>query len=782
MTATAPTLRQYITWKLAPDPKVPGKMTKHPADHRDGRAPVSAQRPDIWTTYEHAKKRAGELGQDYGVGFAITESDQYAFIDLDHCLTKDANGTPCWSAFALQIIALFPGAYVEISPSGEGLHILFKYMGRAPAHAKKPREGLEFYTEKRFTTMTGTNAMGDAGIDHTEAMMAFIQAYALPSADEAAGDVELTDEPRPEWSGPADNAALLKKMLASRSAHAVFGGKATFRQLWERDVAKLAAAWPTDQPGKDFDYSSADLAMANHLAFWTGCHGTRMADLMKESGLNRDKLDREDYLHDTISKACTGCTKVYNNRAPDGVAKVHAEGCDGANTSTPWPTARLFLTAHFMAGELPTLLCWNKDFYHFQNGIYVPVSKESIRAKVYPFLEAAGETATPDNVSAVVDALASSVYLNEKIKVPSLLNAPDVDMSGVIVARNGAFNLDLGIRYPITPNIFALNALPFDYDPNAPDPVEWLKFLNTQWANDPESIQTLQEVGGLLLTPVTRFQKLFFLVGPRRSGKGTILRTWSQMLGGTDNVVGPTLGSLTQQFGLQPLIGKLAAFIGDVRLSPNVDQSKLVERLLSLTGEDALSVPRKNLTDWNSGLFARLVLASNELPHFSDASGAAAGRVLMLWMKTSFFNREDTGLGERLKAELPQILAWHIRGRQRLFARGHFIQPESAREKIQQLEDMGMPVAVFLREHCNVGPGLQVSKDDLYAAWRMHCITNGLKPTDSATLGKDLFASVAGLKDGRQRCPDGKQRQFYFGIALVNVHMGLGAVIPPVPA
>jgi primase-polymerase (primpol)-like protein len=95
-----PTLAQYITWKSAPDPKVPGKMTKHPADHRDGRAPVGAQQPAIWTTYEYALKRAAELGQEFGVGFVVTDADQYAFIDLDHCLTKDASGTPCWSAFA----------------------------------------------------------------------------------------------------------------------------------------------------------------------------------------------------------------------------------------------------------------------------------------------------------------------------------------------------------------------------------------------------------------------------------------------------------------------------------------------------------------------------------------------------------------------------------------------------------------------------------------------------------------------------------------------------------
>jgi putative DNA primase/helicase len=243
-----------------------------------------------------------------------------------------------------------------------------------------------------------------------------------------------------------------------------------------------------------------------------------------------------------------------------------------------------------------------------------------------------------------------------------------------------------------------------------------------------------------------------------------------------DKVVGPTLVSLTKDFGLQPLIGKLAAFIGDVRLSPNVDQSKLVERLLSLTGEDGLSVPRKNLTDWNGGLFTRLVLASNELPHFSDASGAAAGRVVMLWMKTSFFNREDTSLGDRLKAELPQIAAWHAKGRARLFARGNFVQPESAREKIQQLEDMGMPVAVFLREACIVGPGRLVPKEALFLAWRAYCARNNMHPGDSVTFGRNLFATDAGIKESRRRGPNGKQFQAYAGIALLDPQPGMGHV------
>src|SRR5450755_4875676 len=88
MSANRPNPAQFITWKLAPNPDAPGALTKHPADYRDGRAPVDAQNPAIWLPFDTAATRARELGTSYGVGFVITQADQYGFIDLDHCLTK----------------------------------------------------------------------------------------------------------------------------------------------------------------------------------------------------------------------------------------------------------------------------------------------------------------------------------------------------------------------------------------------------------------------------------------------------------------------------------------------------------------------------------------------------------------------------------------------------------------------------------------------------------------------------------------------------------------------
>ncbi len=111
--------------------------------------------------------------------------------------------------------------------------------------------------------------------------------------------------------------------------------------------------------------------------------------------------------------------------------------------------------------------------------------------------------------------------------------------------------------------------LPFAFDADAPEPKRWHRFLREVWDDD-ETIATLQEVFGYVLGGGTEQQKLFALIGPKRSGKGTILRVATALLG-AENVVGPTLSALATQLGLASLIGKPLAAISDARLGKQRD-------------------------------------------------------------------------------------------------------------------------------------------------------------------------------------------------------------------
>jgi hypothetical protein len=104
------------------------------------------------------------------------------------------------------------------------------------------------------------------------------------------------------------------------------------------------------------------------------------------------------------------------------------------------------------------------------------------------------------------------------------------------------------------------------------------------------------------------------------------------------------------------------------------DQAVVVAWLLSISGEDSITVDRKHFAPWTGTLPTRFLVLTNELPRLCDASGALAGRFIVLCRNRSWYGRNDLSLTDRLRAELPGILNWSIEGWRRLRAPGHFVR------------------------------------------------------------------------------------------------------------
>ncbi|HYS91974.1 MAG TPA: phage/plasmid primase, P4 family, partial [Candidatus Acidoferrales bacterium] len=313
--------------------------------------------------------------------------------------------------------------------------------------------------------------------------------------------------------------------------------------------------------------------------------------------------------------------------------------------------------------------------------------------------------------------------------------------SEMISMRNGLLHVPTRTLHPHTPRFFTHYALAFDYDPDAAAPQCWLDFLGQLWPEDPSAIATLQEMIGYILGGDTRQQKMFLLVGPRRGGKGTIGRVLTGLLG-VHNVACPTMAGLATNFGLQPLIGRPLGLISDARLSKRSATNVVVERLLSISGEDSITIDRKYKEPWTGRLPTRLVILTNELPRLSDSSGALASRFIVFVLTKSFLGHEDPTLTERLLGEAPGIFNWGLEGLDRLNARGHFEPPTSGREAMQQLEDLASPISAFVRDYCEVGRECQVKVDELWEAWKAWCAADNRGPGSKALFGRDLRAAV----------------------------------------
>jgi len=457
----------------------------------------------------------------------------------------------------------------------------------------------------------------------------------------------------------------------------------------------------------------------------------------------------------------------------------------------PHRLAGLYLD--WLRGRGPlTLRFWRGEFVEWKAGAYSALPDTDVKARLTAFIrdefrrlnfieqEAAREKDSPPRtrtvttrlLADVANALRSLCLLPATISAPAWLDdAKGPDPFTLLSTKVGILDVAAfaagkpGSLMPPTPTFFTFNALPFAFEPKASTPRQWLGFLRQLWQGDPESIDALQEWFGYLLTPDTRLQKILFLLGPRRAGKGTIARILKEVVGAA-NVAGPTLNSLTTNFGLSPLLDKPVAIVDDARLSHRSDAAIITERLLTISGEGTITVDRKFLSPVNTKLPTRLVIISNEIPRLGDASGALAGRLILLRFTETFFGREDHHLTDRLLSELPGILLWAIAGWKRLQSRGCFVQPTTGAPLIREMEDLSSPVGAFVREECIVDRAAAVPVGDLYRAWTRWCEDHGRKePGTEQTFGRDLRAAVPYL-DGRRPNQGGERWREYVGIRI----------------
>jgi putative DNA primase/helicase len=689
-----------------------GRPTKIPYDPKSGRR-AESDNPGTWAMGEEAERWAATQRGD-GVGIMLSELDGDAFlcgIDLDSCRDPETGDIAPW---AQEIIDRF-ATYTEVSPSETGAKLLFTIAGADLAIVETLFDG------KHGRSFKKGNGEHPPGIEIYRGRWYFTITGESCGSTDGLRRVDLADL---QW--------------LIREAGPKFAGKSGNG----RDESRSAKAW---RAGTALKASGASF------------------EAMREALLKHEDPDIAEWARTKgLASGERELRRIFDKaRRAAGVIDVRA----------PYDNARLF-----QAGLATPLHYHRGAFYEWDGCAWPEADEAALRAKLYSFLDECQTKAgngrlcpvkpNAQMVGSVLDALRAAAHLDSTISPPVWLDGAEGLAADTIVAcANGLLHLPTLRLLPNTPSFFTHNALDFAYDPDAPEPGQWLEFLYQLWPRDPESTATLQEIFGYCLTPDTRQQKAFLLVGPKRSGKGTIGRVLTRLIG-ERNCVAPTLAGLGTNFGLAPLIGKRLAIISDARLSGRADQHAIAERLLSITGEDALTIDRKYAPAWTGQLRSRFLILANELPRLADVSGALVGRFILLSLTESFYGHEDLALTDKLLTELPGILNWTIAGWGRLGKFGRFRQPTSATEAMQQLEDSSSPIGAFVRERCEIGAAYCVSVNDVFNAWTGWCITQGREHAGTAqTFGRDLRAAVPGLKTARPREGIGRVRE-YQGLRL----------------
>jgi putative DNA primase/helicase len=138
-------LKGFSHWVLWCLEERDGELTKVPYSAKTFKHASTADSRS-WSTFPEALEAYEESGNFDGIGFVLSSGDPFTGIDLDGVR---APGTGELTEWARKVIAEI-GGYVEVSPSGKGVHIIV----RARVSSRKG-SGVEVYGVRRFFTMTG---------------------------------------------------------------------------------------------------------------------------------------------------------------------------------------------------------------------------------------------------------------------------------------------------------------------------------------------------------------------------------------------------------------------------------------------------------------------------------------------------------------------------------------------------------------------------------------------------------------------------------------------------
>jgi putative DNA primase/helicase len=268
----------WVLWKPLPQDDDPGVLTKSPFDCRFTESRASSTRPETWSDFATAAAAYDARHTNGAGGLMVALGGGLAGVDLDDAIDPET-GLP--TAEAQRIIDRLR-SYTELSVSGTGVRIFVN----APEAPGKKFGGIEIYSKARFLTVTGRRIPGTPETieDRSVELAALRDELEQQRRAERPAVTRATlnvVELRNLYPGVTELGVPDSEILVRASE--VCGER--FDRLWGGDYSDYESR------------SQADLALAGYLAFMCGPgEEERVEELMRLSGLDRPKWDRDDYL------------------------------------------------------------------------------------------------------------------------------------------------------------------------------------------------------------------------------------------------------------------------------------------------------------------------------------------------------------------------------------------------------------------------------------------------------------------------------------------------------
>lgn len=742
-------------------------------------SPVTRRRAktDDPTTFCDFATAIAAVGGFNGIGYLV--GDEVCAIDLDDCFNEDDSLGPV----SQDVVNNFKDSYMERSPSGKGLRIIFQTPGFAydivKYYINNRKYGLEVYVAgatNRFVTLTGNVYRDGDVIDQTEALQIVLDKYMIRPRQMQKAEVT-----------PSGQSYLTDDSVIEKAGNSVHSEK--FKALWQGDMAGYAS------------HSEADLALSSILSFFCSGDTAQVDRLFRKSGLYRDKWDRPQsgstYGALTIQKALSNMPAFYEpggkrSHAKDDflsstftIADVHPE----KNGSYPWTdigASRLFAD-YFksVARFVPERKIW----HCYENGIWVPdvgnlKTMELCKSMADDLLRYAlgihDERLRNDYIDYCrkwqLRRFRETVLKDAQSVYPISMAEFDQDPL-VFNCANGTLFLKTMEFRPHNSEDKLTKISGVDYLPEIRSE-RWESFIHEIMSDDADKARFLQKAFGYGISGDTRYECLFILYGKTtRNGKGTLCESVLKVLGSYGCTARPETISLKVNSNSSNPSEDIARLAGVHTVNISEPSKGLVlnaAQVKSMTGGDSINARFLHENSFDFSPQFKLYINSNYLPVINDMTLFSSGRVVIIPFERHF---EESEQDKNLKREFAKsknqsaILNWLVEGFRLLAAEG-LSQPEAVRAATSEYQHDSDKITLFFEDELEESPNNEVRTSDVYFRYQHWCNANG-SYSENARNFKQALSAIARLERKRPRSGGGLTT-LLIGYKLTAEHDFLG--------
>ncbi|PFB53251.1 DNA primase [Bacillus thuringiensis] len=740
-------LPQWILWKFETRN---GKQTKVPCQVTGEMAQANNRR--TWSTFATAVKFYLEGDYD-GIGFVFSRQDNYIGIDIDKCVVDGKT-----NAFATEIIDILD-SYTEFSPSGNGIHIIIR--GGLPQSVlgtgrKNTKHGLEIYSYGRFFTFTGNRENSNDVYERTDELAELFEKYFDDS--DIQGRVNLAEFEKDEIK--ISNDALWERMFRSKNGDEI-------RSLYNGSLI-------------NDDHSASDLALCNHLAFWTGKSATRMDSMFRETSLFRDKWDvihfsdtNETYGERTIGVAISSTsTTILDNKQQFEEFSFDFLNEDAVEVVEDKPKKKFRLTelgnAERIAYEYGHVIKYVSDI-----GWYIWDGKR-------------WKLDTKKEIERITAKVLRSLYKSEdelETKWARMCERRNIRMNSIkdlmplvpgereefdkykylFNVENGIVDLKTGKLQQHDRELGLTKITNVSFDENAKCPT-WLAFLDQIFLGDQDLVEYMQRLIGYSLTGDISEQIMMFLVGGGSNGKSTFINTIKDLLGEYGKQAKSDTFIKKKDTGANNDIARLvgARFVSAIE---SEEGEKLSESFVKqITGGEPVLARFLRQEYFEFVPEFKVFFTTNHKPVIGGLDEGIWRRVKLIPFNLNLpSHKRDKRLPEKLSLEMPGILNWAIEGCMK-WQQGRLKEPKVVAEATGQYkEDMDI-LAPFLDEVCYTdepeNEAIRIEAKELYNVYERWCFNSGERALGNRSFYRMLETKGFGKTKGQ------KNKTFLTGITL----------------